>query len=112
MKGYSTFPKLLNWSLTIRWFSIISRTHFCGGGCLTPHQKPEMQSAYSTSPHEPTRLRKEKNDQMKLLDNEKTNKRKNKQTNTEKKKKRKRKENKYDVKKREKIDAKPSIVFL
>ena len=30
MKGYSTFHKLQEWRITIRWFIVMHRTFFCG----------------------------------------------------------------------------------
>ena len=43
MKGYSTFPKVKNYSFAIRWFSVINRTLV---GESYPYK--DMQSVYYT----------------------------------------------------------------
>ena len=44
MKGYSTFSKLQNWNLTIKWFRVIPSTFVSGRGSY-PFAK--VQSVYS-----------------------------------------------------------------
>ena len=54
MNGYSSFPKLQGWNLTIRWFSAISRTLFDDGF----YSSAELHSADSTTDWAVNRLRK------------------------------------------------------
>ena len=52
MKGYSTFPKLQDWSLTIRCSLLSYSRHLLGGG-----RSAEVQLAYSTAPADRARIK-------------------------------------------------------